>query len=121
MKTRVISITAAMWACLFTLSLFAQSTPKFADCDSAYVNAQKGTLWCLANIKAKRSRAENRLIVNTTVIAQVKLTKEVNGICIVSTGFFGSTEVSTTLYRSFQQLVSEGYLDKNSPLLREDE
>ena len=99
----------------------AQSAPRFEDVDSAYQNAKKGILWGLSNIKAKKSRAENRLIANNTIIAQVKISKEINGVCIVSTGYLGSTEVSVTACRTLAELVQEGYLDKNSPLLKDDE
>lgn len=108
--------------CMFsTPSSFAQTAPKFSDADSAYQNAKKGILWSLSNIRAKKSRMENRLIADDRLIAQVKTTKEINGISITSTGYAGSTEVSLTIYRSLAELLAEGYLEKNSPLLREDE
>jgi hypothetical protein len=122
MQKYLIIVFSLILFCILPCSkCYAQNTPKFSDIDSAYQNAKKGILWSLSNIKAKKSRADNRLILNDNVVAEVKLTKEVNGVCIVSTGYAGSTEVSVTVYRSLTELVNEGYLEKNSPLLREDE
>ena len=101
----------------------AQTTEKqkFADVDSAYRNAQKGLQWGLSNIKAKKVRSENKLVAENNLIATVKIEKEINGVKVAAVGYSGSTEVSLTLYRTFAALVLEGYLDKNSPMLRDEE
>ncbi len=118
------ALTALFCVCFVFLpgsASFAQSTPKFEDVDSAFQNAKKGILWGLSNIKTKKGRTENRLIANNNVIAQVKIAKEINGVCIVSTGYVGTTEVTVSACRTFAELVQEGYLDKNSSLLKDDE
>ncbi len=106
---------------MFSVGAYSQSAPKLGDVDSAYVNAKKGIVWGLSNIKVKKMRMENRLIADNQLIAQVKIEKEINGIKIISTGIAGTTEVSITAYRTFSSLVTEGFLDKNSTLLKEEE
>ncbi len=109
--------------CAFAIELPAQSNGKknFSDVDSAYKNAQKGLQWGLSNIKAKKVRSENKLVTENNLIATVKIEKVISGIKLISIGFCGSTEVSLVLYRTFAALVQDGYLDKNSPFLREEE
>ncbi len=109
--------------CIPCIKLQAQSSekPKFSDVDSAYKNAQKGLQWGLANIKAKKVRSENKLVADNNLIATVKIEKEINGVKLAAFGFCGSTEISLILYRTFAALVQEGYLDKNSSMLRDEE
>jgi hypothetical protein len=80
--------------------------------DAAYQNAKKGVYWALANIPVKRAGLKNDLIADEKLYSSVKLDKEFNGIKIVSKGYYNTTEVSITIYRSDDGLVKDGYLKK---------
>lgn len=81
-----------------------------SDIDYAYQNAKKGIYWALSNIPPKKSKLENDLIADDRLYAQVKLTKEVNGVKIVSTGHYQTNQVTISIYRSNDSLNKNGYL-----------
>ena len=102
---------------LFVLTLAALlSTTGFSqekiesDIDYAYQNAKKGVYWALSNIPEKKSKLESDLIADDRLYANVKLTKEVNGVKIVSTGHYQTNEVSISIYRSNDSLKENGYI-----------
>ena len=92
--------------------LYCQSKLE-TDVDTAFQNAKKGIYWALSNIPEKKTKLENDLIVEDKLLASVKLDKEINGIKIVSVGFYNSNEVTIKIFKSYDTLVKEGYL-KNS-------
>jgi hypothetical protein len=103
---------------LFVLALTALlSTAGFSqekmesDIDYAYQNAMKGIYWALSNIPQKRVKVESDLIADDRLYAHVKLTKEVNGVKIVTTGYYQTNEVSISIYRSNDSLKENGYLE----------
>ena len=81
-----------------------------SDIDYAYQNAKKGIYWALSNIPPKKSKLEDNLIADDRLYAQVKLTKEVNGVKIVSTGYYQTNQVTISIYRSNDSLKENGYL-----------
>lgn len=89
--------------------LFAQ-TKLEKDITAAYQNAKKGIYWALTNIPEKKSSLNNDLIANDRIYAQVKLSKEINGIKIESTGYNSTNEVKISIYKSNDSLIKEGYL-----------
>lgn len=89
--------------------IFAQ-TKLEKDIDEAYQNAKKGVYWALTNIPEKKSSLNNDLIANDRIYAQVKLSKEINGIKIESTGYNSSNEVKISIYRSNDTLIKNGFL-----------
>jgi hypothetical protein len=96
-------------ALLFALSnLFAQEKLE-SDIDMAYQNAKKGIYWALSNIPEKKSKLENDLIADDRLYASVRLEKEVNGVKVVSSGFYQTNEVEIVVYKSYKSLLSEGY------------
>ncbi len=102
---------------LFVLTLTALlSTTSFSqekmesDIDYAYQNAKKGIYWALSNIPQKKSKIESDLIADDRLYAHVKLTKEVNGVKIVSTGHYQTNKVTISIYRSNDSLKEHGYL-----------
>ena len=104
---------------LFVLALTALlSTTGFSqekiesDIDYAYQNAKKGIYWALSNIPQKKSKAESDLIADDRLYAHVKLTKEVNGVKIVSTGHYQTNKVTISIYRSNDTLKEHGYLEQ---------
>ena len=102
---------------LLPLTIHAQEQMEI-NLDLAYQNAKKGVYWALANIPESKSRIQSDLIANEKLYASVKLTKEFNGLKIVSTGFDESTGVSITVYRSTDGLIKDGYI-KNPPKEKE--
>ena len=100
---------------LFCTNSFAQKSLE-DDIESAVQNAKKGIYWALSNLPEDKSRIENDLIADNELYANVKLYKEVDGVKIISRGFFGSNEVEIIIYRSNDSLIKNGYLkppDKN--------
>lgn len=90
-------------------SIYSQSK-NISEIDTAYQNAKKGVYWALTNIPEKKARLENDLIVDDRLCASVKLDKEINGVRITSVGFSRSNEVTIKIFKSFDNLVKEGYL-----------
>ena len=80
--------------------------------DNAFNNAKKGIYYALSNIPDNKSRFSRELIDSNKLFVKVKLSKEINGIKIESTGYYSSSEVTIKIYRSFDSLIKEGYLNK---------
>ena len=104
---------------LFVLALAALlSTTGFSqekmesDIDYAYQNAKKGIYWALSNIPEKKSKTESDLIADNRLYAHVRLDKEVNGVKIVSTGYYQTNKVTISIYRSNDSLKENGYLEQ---------
>lgn len=99
---------------LLLLSIFfenaAAQTDTDINIDTAFNFAKKGVYWALTNIPEKKSKIENDLIANDKLIATVKLSKEVNGVKIESTGFYFSNEITIKIFKSFDNLIKEGYI-----------
>jgi hypothetical protein len=81
-----------------------------SDIDYAYQNAKKGIYWTLTNIPEKKTKIEKDLIADDRLYAEVKLYKEVNGVKIMSTGYYHSNKVTITIYKSYDTLEKEGYV-----------
>ena len=100
---------------LFIFFLLYSSTNLLAqdkteqDIDLAYQNAKKGIYWALSNIPGKKIEMDNELIAEDKLYATVKLRKEINGVKVVSTGYYQTNEVEITIYKSYESLKSEGY------------
>lgn len=90
---------------------FAQSKIE-ADIETALVNARKGIYWGLNNIPVKKARLDKSLIYDDKLIAKVRISKELNGVKIESTGYNNTNEVTVVLYRSADSLVKDGYIKK---------
>jgi len=82
------------------------------DIDLAYQNAKKGVYWALSNIPERKSKLENDLIADDKLYAEVKLYVEVNGVKIISNGYYLSNEVQIVIYKSNDSLEKEGYIVK---------
>lgn len=102
-----------IFAAAFLLSPFSLSQSKVEeDIEAALVNAKKGIYWALSNLQGKKAKIEKSLIADDKLIAKVKVTKEINGIKIESTGFYLSNELSIVVYRSSENLIKDGYIKK---------
>ncbi|HKJ81929.1 MAG TPA: hypothetical protein VJ954_07890 [Ignavibacteriaceae bacterium] len=98
----------------FILSIFAANTNAQnnveRDINKAFTNAKKGVYYALSNIPENKSRMSGDLIENDQLLAKVKLSKEINGVKIESTGYSSSNEVTIKIYKSLKSLREEGYL-----------
>jgi hypothetical protein len=83
-----------------------------SDIDIAIQNAKKGIYWALNNIPEKKNRLDNDLIAEDKLFATIKLSKEINGVKIESTGFYESYTVAIKLFRSNESLEKDGYIKK---------
>jgi len=81
-----------------------------SDIDIAIQNAKKGIYWVLNNIPEKKNKLDNDLISEDKLFASVKLSKEINGIKIESTGFNNSNSVTIKLFRSNESLIKDGFI-----------
>jgi hypothetical protein len=97
----------------FPIFLTAQEF-SHSSVDTAFLNAKKGVYWCLGNIPAKKGETENQLIIDDKLISSVKLQKDIGGIKIESTGYYFSTEVKITYYKSLDNLLKEGFIKPDS-------
>jgi hypothetical protein len=79
------------------------------DMNLAYQNAKKGIYWALENIPGKKASLDNDLISEDKLYASVKINREVNGVKVVSKGFYLTNHVEITIYKSYDILKSEGY------------
>ena len=107
MKTLFVLVMAAL---LSTIG-FTQEKME-SDIDYAYQNAKKGIYWVLSNIPEKKSKTESDLIADDKLYATVRLDKEVNGVKIVSTGYYQTNKVTISIYRSNDSLKENGYLEQ---------
>lgn len=96
---------------LFAPFMLSQSKVE-EDIEAALVNAKKGVYWALSNLQGKKAKFEKSLIADDKLIAKVKVSKELNGIKIESTGFSETNELSVVLYRSSESLIKDGYIKK---------
>lgn len=95
----------------FTQIIFSQSKIE-EDIEFPLVNAKKGVYYALSNLQGKKAKFEKSLIADDKLIAKVKVTKELNGIKIESTGFSGTNELTVVLYKSADSLIKDGYIKK---------
>ena len=100
------------FAALLAINGFSQEKIE-SDIDYAFQNAKKGIYWALSNIPKKKSKIESDLIADDRLYAHVRLNKEVNGVKIVSTGYYQTNKVTISIYRSNDSLEEYGYLKQN--------
>src|ERR1035437_467140 len=81
-----------------------------SDIDMTIQNAKKGIYWALNNIPEKKSKLDNDLIAEDKLFASIKLSKEINGVKIESTGFNNSYAVTIKLFRSNESLIKDGFI-----------
>jgi hypothetical protein len=82
------------------------------DIEAALVNAKKGVYWALSNLQGKKAKIDKLLIADDKLIAKVKVSKELNGIKIESTGYNQTNELTIVLYKSADSLIKDGYIKK---------
>lgn len=103
---------------VFTSISFSQQKLE-DDIEVAYQNAKKGLYWALANIPPKKARLDNNLVGDDILIANVRLSKEINGVKVESVGYFHSNEVKIVVFKSNESLIKEGYISA-PPTISED-
>ena len=98
---------------IFLISAINIQNKNEENINSAFQNAKKGLTYALSNIPENKSRLNHELIDQNRLIAKFKLTKEINGVKIESTGYSSSTEVTIKIYRSLDSLEMDGYLKQD--------
>ena len=104
---------------IITSGSFAQQKLE-EDIEVAFQNAKKGIYYALSNIPPKKARLDGNLILNDILVANVKLSKEVNGVKVESTGYYHSNEVKIVIYKSNDSLIKDGYVT-SPPIISEQE
>ena len=104
---------------IITSGSFAQQKLE-EDIEVAFQNAKKGIYYALSNIPPKKARLDGNLILNDILVANVKLSKEVNGVKVESTGYYHSNEVKIVIYKSNDSLIKDGYVTA-PPIISEQE
>ncbi len=105
-----------MRSLLFLISFVFISSNSFSqqkleeDIEVAFQNAKKGVYYALTNIPPKKARMDGNLVSNDVLLANVKLSKEVNGVKVESTGYYHSNEVRIVIYKSNDSLIKDGYV-----------
>jgi hypothetical protein len=98
---------------IFLISAINIQNKNEENINSAFQNAKKGLTYALSNIPENKSRLNHELIDQNRLFAKFKLTKEINGVKIESTGYSSSTEVTIKIYRSLDSLEMDGYLKQD--------
>lgn len=91
---------------------FRSDTTIEDDLNTALINAKKGMYWGLSNLKLKKAKLDGKLIDNNQLLSEIKIAKEINGIKLESTGYNNSTEVTVKIFRSYNNLIKDGYIDR---------
>lgn len=95
-----------------TLLLSQSQTKTELDIETALVNAKKGIYWALSNLQGKKAKIDKSIISDDKLIAKVRVSKEVNGVKIESTGYNQTNEVNIIIYKSSEALIKDGYIKK---------
>lgn len=117
MKIKIL-LLAFIISLSFSFSLWADNMEN--EITAAMQNAKKGIMFGLGNLKTKKNKLDNTLIAEDKLIAEIKITKEINGVKVESTGYFNSTTVTVVLYRSYESLLRDKYIDRIPESIRED-
>jgi hypothetical protein len=79
--------------------------------DSAYTNSLRGIFYALENIPERKNSISKDLIRKNRLTARIKISKEIGGVFVQSTGFFDTYKVTTEIYRDYKSLKTEGLID----------
>ena len=115
-----------MRSLLFLISFVFISSNSFSqqkleeDIEVAFQNAKKGVYYALSNIPPKKARMDGNLVSNDVLLANVKLSKEVNGVKVESTGYYHSNEVKIVIYKSNDSLIKDGYVTAPPTISEQD-
>lgn len=91
----------------FPILIFSQNTYE-KDMDYAIQNAKKGIYWASENVPESKGSLNKDIILENKLIASVKISKEIEGVCIESTGFYNTYEAALKIYVSYDSLKTKG-------------
>ncbi len=98
---------------LLSFAIFAQEKSAVNTFDDnvkhAYTNAMKGIYFALENIPESKSSLNSDLIEEDDLLAEIKLSKEIDGVKIESKGYYNTYSVEVIVYRSYDSLEKDGY------------
>lgn len=89
--------------------LFAQVKTN-TQADTAFNNSKRGINWVLENLPPEKKSISKEIVEKDQLVAEVKLSMEIGGVKIKSTGLANTTRVETITYYSYETLIKEGYL-----------
>jgi hypothetical protein len=69
----------------------------------AYKNSMRGVIWAIDNVPFKKEVTYKDLIIDNRKICSLKIYNQEGGIKIVSTGYYNSTTVEITTYKSLPE------------------
>ena len=95
---------------LIATIIFAQNTTFEDNLNKAFANAKKGVYYAFSNIPERKNSFSKSLIEDDQLLSKVKLTKEVRGIKVESKGIYNTFEVDIVVYKSYDNLLQEGYI-----------
>lgn len=97
----------------FLIPLVLSAQASFSeDIETAYTNALKGVHYAIANIPERKNSISKELIDADQMVAKIKLSKEVGGVSVESTGHYNTYEVKITVRRDYESLQKEGLIDR---------
>ena len=106
-------LTSILFLPILLISLSAQDQTQKNSFDDnvkhAYNNAMKGIYFALENIPESKSSLNSDLIEDDSLLAEIKLSKEVNGVKIESKGIYKTYSVEIIVYRSYDSLEKDGF------------
>lgn len=79
------------------------STSVEDDIVFAFKNAMKGVLWTIENYPYKKDATYKDLISDNKKICSIKIFKQEGGLKIISAGYYNSSTVEITTYKSFPE------------------
>lgn len=94
-----------LFASQFPVSL---KTDQIIDC--AFLNAKKGIYWGLSQCSSERKSIRSNLVDDDKLVCSVRVEKEINGVQVESSGFYGGCEVKILVHKSTDNLMREGFL-----------
>lgn len=95
---------------IFFLTLNSYGQTNFADTLNieddiyrAYKNAMLGVIWAIENVPFKKETTYKDLIKENRRLCSIKIYKQEGGIKIVSTGYYNSSSVEITTFKSLPE------------------
>lgn len=82
------------------------------DIDIAYKNALKGVHYALSNVPERKNSISKDLVDADQMVAKIKLSKEIGGVSVESTGHYKTYEVKIIVQRDYESLKKEGLIDR---------
>ncbi len=87
----------------YSQSLASDSSSVEDDVYFAYKNAMKGVIWAIDHLPFKKAATYKDIIENNQKVCSIKVFNQEGGIKIISMGFYNSSTVEITTYKSIPE------------------